>query len=217
MREELLSAITTQIQAVGASSPALASRARTEKIFEIFVWTCVLQALRDIGASLEARDSQDQPTTQLTFRLGPGLLYSPTSAPGFVLITYENRQYELQNGLRILGASKVLHELDICVIDRPHAARCRALQLDADCSAVRFLAECKYYGNNLPLHLGREYLGLGSEFSIRVKTLVANEDSREVRTLVKRHRGTTHFRLSPANQPTQQFIGWLATELRHSL
>src|SRR5205823_490877 len=179
---------------------------------------CVLRALGEIGANLEPRDSNDRPTGQIDFRLAPGLIYNPTTAPGFVLIDYDNSQYELQNGLRVLGSSKVLHELDVCILDRNHADRCRRLGIDADSSAVRFLTECKYYGANLPLHLGREYLGLGSEFSLRVKTLVANKASPEVHTLVKRHRGTTHFHLTSANpRNVNQFVGWLATELKHSL
>jgi hypothetical protein len=218
MRAHLLSEIIAVLNQIGAASPMLVNRASTDKVYEIFVWSCVLRALAQIGATMEARDSNDTLTTQIDFRLAPGLIYSPTTAPGFVLIDYNGKKYELQNGLRVLGSSKVLHELDVCILDRSHTARCRNFGIDADSSAVRFLAECKYYGNNLPLHLGREFLGLGSEFSIRVKTIVANMTSSEVHTLVKRHRGTTHFELTSANQQNvDQFIGWLATELKHAL
>lgn len=218
MRPELLQSVNACLRQLGADSPMLQSRARTDKVFEIFAWSCTLRALRDIGATLSARNCVDQPTSTLDFRLAPGLIYNPASAPGFVLANYHGKEYEVQNGLRVLGSSKVLHELDICILNRAHAQRCRRASIDPDSGAVRFLAECKFYGDSLPLSIGREYLGLSSEFSIRVKTLAANQTSPEVHTLVKRHRGTTHFDLTPSNATgINQFIGWLATELKHSL
>lgn len=218
MRASLLLAIQTELRNIGASSPALAHRARTDKIFEVFVWSCMLRALRELGATLEARDHADAPTTLLDFRLAPGLLYNPTTTPGFVLVSYEGSEYEVHCGLRVLGSSKVLHELDVCILERSHARRCRTQRIDPDSSGVKFLAECKYYGRAIPLHLGREFLGLGSEFSIRVETIVANQGSPDVHRLVKRHRGTSQFNLTTANPAKiARFIGWLSTELEHVL
>ena len=217
MRPELLTEINQCLGQMGAN-PMVQTHARTDKFFELFVWSCTLRALRNIGAPLSPRNSNDQATFTLRFRLGPGLLYNPASAPGFVVVDYQGSKYELQNGLRVLGSSKVLHELDLCILKRSAAKRCRRQSIDPDCSAVKFLAECKYYGNNLPLHLGREYLGLSSEFSLRVKTLVANRASPEVHKLVKRHKGTTNFNINPNDTlGMDQFVGWLATELKHVL
>lgn len=218
MDAALRNEIQTQLGTIGAAAPVLLSQARVEKLYEIFTMSCVIRALRAIGATMQPRDSNDHLTTDLTFRLAPGLIYNPASAPGFVRIVYDNKEFELQNGLRVKGTSRVLHELDICIIDRQRAVYCRTNQTDLDSSAVRFLAECKYYGDTLPLHLGREYLGLGSEFSLRVKTIVSNVRSDEIHTLIRRHGGTTNFTLSPAvPQNVQMFIGWLSKELQHAL
>lgn len=218
MRPQLLQDIVRELQSLNAASPSLVQETSTDKIFEIFVWSCTLKALREIGATLQTKDTNDKPTSSLQFRLGPGMIFSPSTTPGFVHIQYDGNEYELQNGLRVLGSSKVLHELDICILERGAAIRCRQNNIHPESSAVRFLAECKYYGGGLPLHLGREYLGLSSEFTMRVKTLVANTTKNEVQTLVKRHRGTTHFELTP-NDPAKinRFVGWLATELEHVL
>lgn len=218
MRSQLLQEIISELQGLNASSPSLLQQTATDKIFEIFVWSCTLKALRTIGATLQTRDATDRPTTSLQFRLGPGMIFAPTTTPGFVLVSYEGKEYELQNGLRVLGSSKVLHELDICILQRTAAVRCRQNRIHPEPSSVCFLAECKYYGGGLPLHLGREYLGLSSEFTLRVKTLVANTAKNDVQTLVKRHRGTTHFDILPTDQAKiDRFVGWLATELEHVL
>ncbi|MEY2494672.1 MAG: hypothetical protein QOJ45_1164 [Verrucomicrobiota bacterium] len=218
MDAALRNEIQNELGAIGAAAPVLLSQARVEKLYEIFTMSCVLRALRSIGATMQARDSDDRLTANLVFRLAPGLIYNPASAPGFVRVWYENKEYELQNGLRVKGSSRVLHELDVCIIDGPRARSCRQRQVDIDYSAVRFLAECKCYGDTLPLHLGREYLGLGSEFSLRVKTIVSNVESAEIHTLIRRHGGTTNFRLVPTGPGNvNMFIGWLAKELQHAL
>lgn len=218
MEAQLRQQIQSELAAIGASAPTLISSARADKLYEIFVMSCVLRALDRIGATLEARDSSDNPTDILVFRLGPGLIYNPASTPGFILIRYEGKEYELQNSLRVGGTSRVLHELDVCILDRRHANQCRRNQVDPNSQGVKFLAECKFYGASLDLSLGREYLGLGSEFQMRVKTIVSNIHSDDIRTLVRKHGGTTNFTVSPL-QPAkvETFIGWLAKELEHAL
>lgn len=218
MKPQLLAEINQTLASLGATSPVLQSQARVDKVFEIFVWSCVLRALRQMNASLSVRNSSGVVTATMEFRLGPGLIFNPTSTPGFVKIGFQGKEYELHSGLRVLGRSKVLHELDLCILKKSAADRCRRNRINPDSSSLHFLAECKFYGSSLPLSLGREYLGLTSEFSIRVKTLTANQASPEVHRLVKSHKGTTHFDFAPSNQTSiDHFVGWLATELKHSL
>jgi hypothetical protein len=218
METQLRNAIANEISLLGASAPALMSRARVEKLYEIFVLSCLARALRQLGATLSARDSSDSPTGDLVFRLGPGLIWAPTSAPGFIYVSYKGDEYEIQNGLRVLGHSKVLHELDVCLIDRDEAVRCRTNRINPVPARIKFLAECKYYGDSLPLGLGREYLGLSKEFNLRVKTIVSNISSDEIHNLVTKHKGTENFDVSmirPNN--IEQFVQWLANELKQVL
>jgi hypothetical protein len=211
--------IQKQLLLLGAKAPGLKSKTTVPKIYEVFVLSCVARALRDIGGALVAKDSEDNATNTLTFRLAPGLIYSPTTAPGFIVVTIKNKQYELQNGLRIKGRSGVLHELDVCLIKRDAAMKCRANSQDLSQGHVRLLIECKFLGNpTFPLELGREFVGLGAEFSLRIKTLVSNSSNDQVHDLVAKHRSTENFRISAL--PTanvDRFVKWLATELRQVL
>lgn len=219
MNGNLINQIRNNLRNIGLNSPVLINPTAPDKLYEIFIFTCVVRALRRIGASsIEARDSNDMPTNNLIFRLGPGRIYAPFSAPGFIYFWYNNNEYEIQNGLRVLGRSHVLHELDICIIQRDEAIRCRTNQIDPVKKGIIFLAECKYYGTSLPLHLGREYLGLSSEFNIRVKTIISNSSSDEIHNLVTSHRGTENFNVSPSEpNNVDTFIHWLANELRQVL
>src|SRR4051812_28474823 len=137
MDAQLRQQIQNELAVIGASSPSLLSSGRSDKLYEIFVMSCVLQALERLGAALEARDSADQPTATLIFRLGPGLIYNPASAPGFILVRYEGNEYELQNSLRVGGTSRVLHELDVCLLERNHAVQCRRNEVDPVASSVK--------------------------------------------------------------------------------
>src|SRR6185312_14834067 len=101
------------------------------------------------------------------------------------------------NSLRILGRSKVLHELDVSLIERSEAEKCRANGSNPLHTKVKFLAECKFYGSGLPLSLGREYLGLCDEFSLRIRVIVSNVGSEDVRLMIKGHNGTANFEISP--------------------
>jgi hypothetical protein len=153
------------------------------------------------------------------FRMGPGTLAAPSSMPGFILINYAGRQYELHTDLRVGGKSKVLHELDVCIIDRQEAQQCRQNNKDPKVSCVKLLAECKFYGDTIPLHLGREYLGLCNEFNPtkRGKTLVTNVENPEIKLLLKKHNCTGNPMVAPMSPVTPGFIGWLEVELKQVL
>ncbi len=218
MDAQLRTYIQNALGTMASQAPILVSKVRTDKLYEIFVLSCVIRALRGIGATIGARDSDDVPTSTLIFRLGPGLIYSPSSAPGFIYVNYQGEEYELQNSLRVFGLSKVRHELDVSLILRKDAERCRAACTDPSPSSVKFLAECKYYGDQLPLNLGREFIGLCSEFSVRAKVIVSNRDSDDVHTLVTKHKCTENFNLTPLNPArVEMFVSWLANEFRQVL
>ena len=218
MQAQLLQSIQNELRSLARTAPVLSRQTAIWKLYEIFILACLTRALRNIGARLEPRDYRDRQTNSLEFRLGPGLLYSPTTTPGFIFVEYQGTEYEIHNGLQVLGRSKVLHELDVCLVERNEAERCRFSRTNPRQSKTRFLAECKYYGSTLPLSLGREFLGLKSDFSLRIKTIVSNVGSDEVHTLVTKHKATENFDISPIKpRNVERFVQWLANELRQIL
>lgn len=218
MNGDLLQNICNYLRTMSVNSPILTNPPASEKLYEIFILICVIRALKIINVSnIQVRDSNDVASNNLIFRLGPGRIYSPSSSPGFIFFVYKNNEYEIQNGLRVKGHSNVLHELDVCIIDRKEATRCRTKNIDPT-RGIKFFAECKFYGTILPLHLGREYLGLSSEFSCRVKTIISNSSSDEILRLVTKHKGTINFDVSTStSQNVTTFINWLANELKQVL
>ncbi len=218
MDATLRAEITGELSSIGATAPVLMTRANVPKLYEIFVVSCLMRALKNMGAQLEARDKNDKATRDLQFRLGPGDIYSPSSTPGFIYVAYKGREYEIQNGIRVCGRSSVQHELDVSLIDRVTAMRCRQKREDPRATDILFVAECKFYGSTLDLALGREYLGLSNEFSLRVKTMISNVSNTEVAKLIRGHQGTLNAEISPViSNSTDRFTHWLETELRQVL
>jgi len=218
MRTELLNNIRTELARLTAISNVYAKRTAVDKIYEVYVLSCVIKSLNILGCTLEARDGNDRSTTNFDFRLSPGYIYSPNSNSSFIHISYNNNEYELHNGVRVLGRADVLHELDVAIITRDEAVRCRQNNFQPRQSKIKFLAECKFYGAGLPLHLGREFLGLCSEFSVRVKSLTSNVGSDNIHKLLISHRQTENFKIEPSNPDNvDMFIKWISNELRQVL
>lgn len=218
MRQALLQNIIGEITRIGAGSTQLQNRLAIDKIYEIYILACVSRALRSIGATLTSRDSNDHPTANLVFRLGPGSIYSPTAVTGFIHVNLNGSEFEIQNGIRVQGFSRILHELDVSLIERAEAIRCRRLRVHPVHNRLKLLVECKFYGNYLPLNIGREYLGLNTEFRFRIKTLVSNLNNHQLLRLITSHKGTFNVNIMPTNIRGQvRFIEWLANEFLQSL
>ncbi len=218
MNPQLRAELRSALASIGANAPIFLSSAGPDRLFEGFVLSCVIRALNDIGATLQVRDGRGRPSAIINLRRAPGQIYNNPPDIGFILVSYENRLFEIHTDLRVAGTSKILHELDICILERTHADTCRNQGVDPNGSKVRFLCECKCYGKSLPLRIGREFLGLCTEFHARAKTIASNSGNSSILNLVRSHDRITQFALYPGQKvKIKSFVGWLAKELEHAL
>lgn len=216
LRAELQAALTS----IGASAPVFLASAGVDRLFEGFVLSCIIRALLKNGATLQPYNGRilPSPTATLNLRRAPGKIYENNPNHGFILVNYKGTLYEIHADLRVAGTSKVLHELDLSILDHDHAQSCRDQGVDPNGSKVRFLCECKCYGSSLPLRIGREFLGLCTEFHARAKTIASNSNNPSILKLVRSHDRITQFSLYPGQtDQIEKFIGWLAKELEHAL
>lgn len=220
MTPALRAELQTALAMIGTTAPVFLARAGVDRLFEGFVLSCLIRALHRIGATMQVFDGRrrPRPSNTLNLRRAPGRIYDDNPDLGFILVDYRGERYEVHTDLRISGTSKVLHELDLCVLSHGHAQTCRTEGVDPNGSKVRFLCECKCYGKTLPLRIGREFLGLCTEFHARAKTIASNSDNPSILDLVRNHDRITQFSLHPGNpREIDSFVGWLAKELQHAL
>jgi hypothetical protein len=203
--------------ALSVAAPALGAAASIETLYEAYVACCVVEALSQLGATCEVRGQNDQPSPTLVFRTKPGVIYSQGPYT-FIFARIGQRECELHTDLRVVGRSRVLHEIDVVLLDRAEGLRCRQLAIHPKHSKAMFLAECKFYGGALPLRIGREFVGLVSECQLRTRTIVSNVASDNVRALAAGHKATANFTVSPMSQSrVDEFVSWITTELRQVL
>jgi len=216
MKRQLATAISQALQQIGASVPCLYYSSQITALYEGFVFSCVIEALTRLGATLEVRDEMDQPSTVFEFHTKPSLIF--TQGSYYILVGFQQTQYELHTNLRAAGYSGTLHELDVCLLKHEEAQQCRDSRQSPIRKHVVFFAECKCYQRPLPLHIGREYLGLAQEFNVEVKTIISNVGSNPLHQLITKHGRRENFHVSPRNPGNVvMFVEWLANELRQVL
>ncbi len=63
MNAALYNDIRTELSRLVRSSNVYATRTAVDKLYEIYILSCVIQSLRHLGCTLEARDASDRATT----------------------------------------------------------------------------------------------------------------------------------------------------------
>jgi len=165
LRPTLLADIQT---ALGhALIPSLTSVSAANDLYEAYLFGIIIQAARAEGANrVDFRSRTQTNPTVFVFRTSPGYLRSTTQDYGYAELEFHGKPVlEVHLGVRIAGASGVLHECDVCVLLQEEANVCRNSPTTVAPRSARVIlsVEAKFYAGDLGLHLGREFLGFLSD------------------------------------------------------
>ncbi|MCY2928838.1 MAG: hypothetical protein NTV86_04970 [Planctomycetota bacterium] len=211
-----LNDIINVLNGIAHVSPGLSTANQASKIYEIFILANIADAASQF-AILTAFSTVDNghgqavpvavpPNGTLNFRLSPGDIFDINGAPGFIFMNVNGVKYELQNGISCCGISSEYHELDISIVDEPHASLARFHKQRPLEPWVSFLVECKMRGKKLEFGVGREVVGLIAEFPSTAVWLVSNKqhgaagNPNRVGPLVHHYKGNTAFNINHANR-----------------
>ena len=206
--------ICQELRDLSATSPGLRRR-EIFKLYELFVLSCILRALKDVGAVLTPKDGSGHRINGIIFRMGPGKIYGSASTD-YIHIKWSNRRsYEAHNSLYITGTSGIDNEADVCIIGHRHGRGMYRRRKSPNEQFTSFFVECKHYGKpNLPQSLGREFVGLSEEFSSGLGAFVANKSNENISQIVSAHNGARSFKLTPSDKLERlEFIRWLRIQL----
>lgn len=175
---------------LGAIATPRLTEASTCDLFEVYVFSIILDAARREGATITYENVDGSIPASFTFRTSPGYIFSTVNPYTHAVINFSNKPIlEAHLGVRVAGKSKVLHECDILVLHQDEAAICRLGQISPNSSKSILAVECKYYTSNLQLHLARSFMGLVTDFSSSTRYFfVSNTSSRTVEQLLAHHR-----------------------------
>lgn len=200
VRPQLLAEIQ---QALGPSIlPSLTSASAANDIYEAYLFTLTCEAARAEGATVMfLSPAQPSPHT-LVFRTSPGYINSRTHDYGYALVSFPNKPLlEAHVGVRVAGASMVLHECDVSVLMHDEAELCRNANSHVAPRAAKLIlsVEAKFYDSSLGLHLGRAFLGFTMDVSAFKSFLVINRTSQSIEKLLSHKKRAWDHNIQPQN------------------
>lgn len=163
-------------------------QAADEDRFEGYLFALVLKAARKEGAHIGFENCDGPFRGIATFRTSPGHIYSRIRPYTHAVIYFPHTPpLEAHVGLYVTGRSRLRHEADVVVLGRDFAHWCRQGKTDPPQSACQLLLECKYYASDPGMSIGREFLGLSAEFSVRKCVFVTNQQATRLQELFRMH------------------------------
>jgi hypothetical protein len=181
IRPGLLANIQNVLSA--AITPSLTSGSRGDDLYEAYVWSVVIEAARNKGATVEFRTVSDRAVTKdFYFRTSPCEIWWNAREYCHAEISFPNCPLlEAHVGIYVSGRSKVRHECDVAVLFKDEADICRWRQVLPRAGKVILAVECKYYVNSiLGLGLARAFLGLRDEIQRNNRFFIATSHSPSV-------------------------------------
>lgn len=223
---QLVALIDVVLDSINPNAAVYLNRNTVDAAYAGYVFGLLLRAVERVAdpgtvrLSSAQAGAQQTPPSVFIIRGSPGPLNSTTQDFGFAIFQYGDKTYEVHIGAQYQGSSGVLHEFDISIIPLKDAERCRATNKPPGPGTACALFECKCYSDNLGIELGREFVGLKTDFtSVPMARLVTNSASDSVALFLKKtSRPKVSFRLAPSNSGMEQeFVFAVADELRNSL
>jgi len=198
--------LLTDIEQVLGSAvrPSLTSASAADDIYEAYLFSIVISAARLEGAAVRYLCVSGGRPDIFVFRTGPGHIGSRVHNYGYGEIEFAGCPVlEAHVGVRVSGHSNVLHECDISVLLKEEADVCRAggpALIAPRSSKVLIAIEAKYFTKDIPLSLGRGFLGLTRDLSADRVFFVANRGGRSVEKLLSHKKQLWEHQISPFDQ-----------------
>ena len=225
--EQLKVLIDVVLNSITPGAAVYLNRNTADAAYAGYVFGLVLRAIEGLADpnsirldSAQSGPKNPPPPMVFVIRGAPGPLNSKKQDYGFAVFGYRGEDYEIHLGVQYRGSSDVLHEFDISILPTKAANETRANGRPPGPGKACAMFECKFYDKNLGIELGREFVGLRSDFtSVPIARLVTNSDSASVALFLKKNnRPKLSRRLEPGNQSMEnEFMYAIVDELRNSL
>ena len=200
LRPDLLNDIQTVL---GSALPmTLTTSSAASDIYEAYLFSLVCQAARDQGGTVEFRSIESANPNTFIIRTSPGYISSTNKDYGYAIIEFQNKPIlEAHVGIRIAGASQVLHECDICVLMQDEADLCRNSGGNVAPRAAKVIisVEAKFYDSSLGLGLGRGFLGFTMDVSADKAFFAVNRTSGSIEKLLSHKKRLWEHNIQPQN------------------
>jgi len=197
-------ALLTEIQTLlGSALPTnLSGASDGSDLYEAYLFALVCQAAQGEGGTVQFRSRNSPNPTNFIFRTSPGYISSTNADYGYAIITFPNKPLlEVHAGVRVAGASQVLHECDICVLFEDEADLCRNSTGNVAPRAAKVIisVEAKFYDNSLGLGLGRGFLGFTLDVHVDKAFFIVNRSAASIEKLLSHKKRLWEHNIQPQN------------------
>jgi len=212
--DELTSAVEN---AIGVLAAVYKTEADESDLYEAALLTVAVKAARLAGGQ-ELTDDHVRRAGSITFRRGPGNLWSPGFTFALVSFPNTNKRLEIHLGVYVAGASGVAHECDVALIDSVECDRSRAGAVHPRRSGLIAAVEAKHYLASPGLDVGRGFLGLGTEVGAAKCSLAFPAPaSPNLETLIARKAPECFDEVEPGSSAADRLCRHLEQEIRNWL
>lgn len=172
-----------------------------ERAFEAYIFSLVVQAVRQAGGTVEIRGINSGPNPNpIVFRGSPGYMGSRAQNFCFAHCTLNSLEFEIHVDIIYVGSSGATHEIDVSIYEAKAANRVRRNPgTQPRARHLRAAFECKCYDSKLGTALGRGFVGLVADCRpTKIKDFVTNGQSKSLALYFTKQGGPgRHFRVSP--------------------
>jgi hypothetical protein len=179
----LNTAITNLMNAASLPGPFILRRNAADAAYESYIFMFVLKAISQAGGqvSLRSLNNPNALPANFIFRGSPGFIYSRGFDYGYAECAFGGQALEVHVDVRHFGLSRVLHEIDVSILDAAEAARCRAQAEHPVARKTYGALECKFYGDTPGAVLIRTFVGLTVDMgSLPICRFVSNASSQAI-------------------------------------
>lgn len=198
-----LTLIAEIISALGSAlPPSLTASSDASDIYEAYMFSLICEAAIAQGATVTYRSIGSTSPHTFIFRTSPGYIGSTQHDYGYAQIQFQNKPLlEAHVGVRVTGASHVLHESDVCVLLHDEAELCRngGVGVAPRASKVIVSVEAKFYDSSLGLGLGRDFLGFTLDVSADKSFFVMNRTAGSIEKLLSQKKRFWEHNIQPQN------------------
>lgn len=161
VRDLVINALTGAALGSGVSS-AYDDKAKANDYFEAFIFTTLLEEAVANAWAVTIVDTAGAEQQELLLRAAPGSFENPTQPYTHAVLSRRGAfDLEAHVGVKVRGASGVLHEADLLLLPRAVAESCREDDQAPEVRQCTGLFEAKFIeARSVPLGYGRGLLGL---------------------------------------------------------
>ena len=206
-REDLLAEIRAVLPPGGALQ---IEQSELNDLFEAYVLSGLVWAAQAEGWTVSLHDMNETLANGALFRRSPGNIYASPGSQNFthfVLARAGVPPLEAHIGIKLTGKSDVEHECDVALLPQDAAQLCRRHHVHPRSRSLIFSAECKFLAGNVPLYLGRGFVGLVTELRSQYGEchFVVNTSSCHVMKMLARQKRHRHEEVRPGTGRFETF------------